>query len=336
MEADPERGTPPQTSGEKMWAMWSRVPAVNLLWGAISVGLVGFLVSYILWINRGCVSTPFISDLGMRNPEGIIFTLTIWAIIVPVAAAVTAKQVKLMAELQERKQTLAVWGPTVLAGCATVVGALIAGSTAWDKEYYLHFAAALVFFVGGIVFICGNLVMTKQLGYLEYSRLSGGSWTTLSCLLPLFIASCAGAPLYAIYRPYPPCPEDVHPQRDGVDCFRVSEREQFFLHFCYGEVSSHHFIGGNWCAMMEWLAFIAIAAGLVGIVTDIDSDGKTKETQPLLQTQTSQRPAASQRKAAPAAPAGPEAPPPAASMPEDEARPVEDEAMPDDGEAMPE
>ena len=34
-----------------------------------------------------------------------------------------------MAELQERKQTLAVWGPTVLAGCATVVGALLAGAS---------------------------------------------------------------------------------------------------------------------------------------------------------------------------------------------------------------
>merc|ERR1719335_1814434 len=174
------------------------------------------------------------------------------------------------------------------------------------------------------LFICGNLYMMRQLGYLNYKGMSGGSWTTLSCLLPLFIASCAGAPLYAIYRPYPPCPEDVHPQRDGVDCFRVSEREQFFLHFCYGEMSSHHYIGGNWCAMMEWLAFVAISAGLVGIVTDIDIIGsKLKETQPLLGAPKKEAPAP-----APAAPAAPAAPS-LDAMPDDEAMP-EDEAMPDD------
>jgi len=239
----------------------------------VATGVSGLLVAYALWLARGCVAMPFISDLGLRPPEQRVFQCTLCAVVPVIAFLMACESLRQLIDLKIAGKSLVLWFVTVAAGMMSVVGAFVVGFTPWDWAYRSHLAGAVLFFVGGLGFVLGMLAVWTQLGHRRPGVPAEGAlaWT-LYCLPVGSVSAIFGFALYLKYGPLPPCLPGVVPTRG--ECIPAAARETFFDELCFGDKHTHSTLGGNASAFLEWLVFACIVTACMGIVRHGSGPGR--------------------------------------------------------------
>lgn len=244
---------------------------------AVSVGAIGLAVAYALWLHRGCVLTPFISDLTLREPESRVFRTTCVTIVPIIALIVGAALSRLLVDLRKAGKSMALWLVMAGAGVVLLAGIGMAGLTAWDQQLKVHVTGAAAFFLGSCVFVSALLGVWTQLGQRRPGAPAEGPVKWVQCALVVgVVAAAAGLCLFILYGPVPPCQPGVEPV-DG-NCIPGNRQEGFFDQLCYGDAWAHSSFGGNATAVLEWLVFGCIVFSLIALV----AHDSTKDAAPLL------------------------------------------------------
>lgn len=255
---------------ESAWASFEAKAAFPY---AVATGASGLLVAYALWLTRGCVAMPFISDLGLRPPEQRVFQFTLCAVVPVITILVASESVRQLMDLKMAGKPLVLWFATVAAGVMSVIGAFVAGFTPWDWAYHAHLAGAVLFFAGGLGFVVGMLAVWTQLGHRRPGVPAEGAVAWILFCVPLgTVSATIGLALYMKYGPLPPCGIGAVPV--SGECIPASARETFFDELCFGDKHTHSTIGGNVSAFLEWLVFACIVTSCMAIVRHGSGPGR--------------------------------------------------------------
>lgn len=224
---------------------------------AIGIAVVGLGAAFLLWKTRGCVSTPFISDLALRQPEERVFTGTLFTCVTLFTMITIFVVTQQYHELRKHGQPLVLWFVSVQCLSLSIVGVFLVGMFPYDESkvgFFMHFIGASLFFCFGVCFALTTLLLWRGIRY------GGAGSLIFGWIYPIIglIAAAVLMPLYMRNFPEWPC----GPGESGDFCIRAAEREDVFYARCRGERGIHASKEGVVCAIMEWVCFGSILASV--------------------------------------------------------------------------